>query len=606
MSPLIEEYYPSLMIKCGYVSRNIPSPELFESIYHERLDAKANGDKATANALKLIVNTTYGATLNRYNDLYDPLMARSVCVSGQLFLLELACHMVAEVPTLKLAQLNTDGIMVSLDEGAYEVFASIYHEWESRTGFGLEEDDVALVWQKDVNNYAARMTDGHEKVKGGYLVRGVSRAGAFSANNNATVVARALRRWLLDGTPVAETVAACEDPMEFQLIAKAGSKYSRCYQLVGGEEVELQKCNRVFACTDESMGRLYKVKRSDGSVAKIESLPDHCLVSNGGMPDISEIDKSWYVALAERRAADFEETREGNQMAATKPAAKEAATDYAKMNVYQKLAVARKKFVDEGPQQSGVNDHLGFTYYELGDIVPPEVRIFEEVGLFEHTTKVPGETLRTVNGETGEVSEVVRPAMVRATVVNADNPSETVEFVLDWPELPPIKNREGKVTSNPLQQLGSAQTYLRRYIKQQILDVCDPDETDASLGERDAEKVPAKSAEKSQVKVARSAKPAAKTPASKAKPADATDRKAAAKKLADPDGPATGLQVRALRNAIKKTKEACEGDPDVAQLIATIGAETDGLKGEITKRACEDYIKRLGEAKERFESKGGE
>ena len=34
------------------------------------------------------MNTTYGALLNKYNDLFDPLMGRSVCITGQLFLLE--------------------------------------------------------------------------------------------------------------------------------------------------------------------------------------------------------------------------------------------------------------------------------------------------------------------------------------------------------------------------------------------------------------------------------------------------------------------------------------------------------------------------------------
>ena len=86
----VASLYPSLMIKCGYTSRNIPSAATFEEVYHTRLAAKKSGDKATANALKLVLNTTYGAMLNKYNDLFDPLMGRSVCVSGQLFLLELA------------------------------------------------------------------------------------------------------------------------------------------------------------------------------------------------------------------------------------------------------------------------------------------------------------------------------------------------------------------------------------------------------------------------------------------------------------------------------------------------------------------------------------
>ena len=160
----VASYYPSLMIRNGYTSRNMPHPDVFKAIYDERLAAKKSGDKATANALKLIVNTTYGATLNQYNDLYDPLMARSVCVSGQLYLLELAEHLVSDVEGLVLVQLNTDGILVMAPRksAVNEAFSEIVGEWQERTGFELEFDKVQRIWQKDVNNYALRLADGHE------------------------------------------------------------------------------------------------------------------------------------------------------------------------------------------------------------------------------------------------------------------------------------------------------------------------------------------------------------------------------------------------------------------------------------------------------------
>ena len=80
----VASYYPHLMTLCGYTSRNIPSAQVFEEVLETRMKAKASGDKATANALKLVVNTTYGALLNRYNDLFDPLMGRSVCITEQV------------------------------------------------------------------------------------------------------------------------------------------------------------------------------------------------------------------------------------------------------------------------------------------------------------------------------------------------------------------------------------------------------------------------------------------------------------------------------------------------------------------------------------------
>ena len=146
-------YYPNLMIKCGYTSRNIPSPKIFEDVVARRLEAKKSGDKTTANALKLVVNTTYGAMLNQYNDLYDPSMGRSVCITGQLFLLELSRNLYQNIEDLRIVQLNTDGVMIEFYEDQYEQVQEIVNEWQSRTGFELEEDSVALIAQKDVNNY---------------------------------------------------------------------------------------------------------------------------------------------------------------------------------------------------------------------------------------------------------------------------------------------------------------------------------------------------------------------------------------------------------------------------------------------------------------------
>lgn len=85
-------YYPSLMIRYGYHSRNIHNPQKFVDIYHTRLEYKHKGDKR-ANSLKVVVNSTYGAMKDKFNALYDPLMANNVCVTGQLLLLDLIEHL---------------------------------------------------------------------------------------------------------------------------------------------------------------------------------------------------------------------------------------------------------------------------------------------------------------------------------------------------------------------------------------------------------------------------------------------------------------------------------------------------------------------------------
>lgn len=301
----VASYYPHLMTLDGYCSRSIPDKKIYADMLERRMEAKRTGDKKTANALKLVANTTYGATLNQYNDLYDPLMARSVCITGQLRLLELTNHIIDKCKSVKVIQLNTDGLMISLDVEDLDEYKAICSEWQARTGFELEEDKIKKIIQKDVNNYIEIAENYKFKIRGGYLVRGIAPAGAFNVNNNATIVAKAIVDYFVKGTPVEETINACEDVLSFQLIAKASHKYSKVYHSINQELVEVQRCNRVYASKDYRNGTLYKVHKETKNLNKIASLPISCIVDNKNTLSIDDIDKSWYIALAKKQIRDF-------------------------------------------------------------------------------------------------------------------------------------------------------------------------------------------------------------------------------------------------------------------------------------------------------------
>lgn len=305
----VGSYYPHLMTIEGYTSRAIPNSKIYEEMLERRMAAKKSGDKATANALKLVANTTYGAMLNQYNDLYDPLMGRSVCITGQLRLLELANHLYTDCSTLRIIQLNTDGIMVSLNCSEMNKYTEICKEWQSRTGFELEEDVIKEIIQKDVNNYIEIACDGNLKVKGGLLVRGIAPAGAFNINNNMTIIAKALVDYFAKDVPVEETINNCTDPLAFQIVAKASGKYSRVFQIINPlnnpQEVQAQRCNRVYASKDSRLGTLMKTHKETGRNAKIGGLPTHCLIDNNNEASIEDIDKNWYIQIARKYVNDF-------------------------------------------------------------------------------------------------------------------------------------------------------------------------------------------------------------------------------------------------------------------------------------------------------------
>lgn len=526
----VASYYPHLMVYYGYTSRNIPDPEIYANMLKERMKAKKAGDMATANALKLVANTTYGAMLNKYNDLYDPLMGRSVCITGQLFLLELSQHLIKECSTLRIVQLNTDGIMVSFDESEYDKVQAITKEWEQRTRFELEEDKIKRIVQKDVNNYVEIPTGElynkkgkpRWKIKGGYLVRGIAPSGAFNINNNMTIVAKAIVEYFVKNIPVEQTINNCNDIFEFQIIAKAGAKYKEAYHLVDGEKIPVQKVNRIYATADERYGKIYKVKAENDMTAKIESLPEHCIIDNDNQLTIDKVDKTFYIDLAKKRINDYlgikPEKKGRKKMAESKT-----------KNVYQKLLTARVKFLASNPEKSGKNMHLAFKYFELDDIVPIATKIFEEVGLIPLVT-----------------FESDRAFM---QICNIDNAGESVFFQAPVVTLAEIKG------TNAVQAFGATMTYYRRYLYMLALDICEPDEFDAGI----------------------------KTPTQPTPPAQ--------KPLTASDGNASDIQIKQLKEVLKKLKKA---DPSAEEWMAQLALDTNGFK-VISKAECEKLTKEISE-----------
>ena len=131
---------------------------MFKEILEERFRIKHKKNKTkedndTQLADKLILNTTYGASGCKWLDLYDPYQRTRTCRFGQLFLIALACRLTKNIPTLKVVQTNTDGILVYCKRGDIPTVRTYMEEWHNVSGITLEEDYVEAIWQRDVNNY---------------------------------------------------------------------------------------------------------------------------------------------------------------------------------------------------------------------------------------------------------------------------------------------------------------------------------------------------------------------------------------------------------------------------------------------------------------------
>lgn len=292
----VASYYPSLMLRYNWGSRNCPSLDKFKMIYETRLKLKREGKKKEQAPYKIVLNGTYGAMKDKFNNLYDPRQANNVCVGGQLLLLDLIEKL---ENYCDLIQSNTDGILVKLrkkeDE---ELVKNICHEWENRSGMVLEFDEFVKVIQRDVNNYIIVAADGSYKSKGAVVKK------LNNLDYDMAIVNEAIVNYLVKGIPVEQTINSCDELKKFQKIFKVSSKYS--HALHGSKRLN-DKTLRVFASIDDNDGGVFKQK-VDGNPEKFADSPEHCFIINEDINNLEipeKLNKNWYIELANKRLDAF-------------------------------------------------------------------------------------------------------------------------------------------------------------------------------------------------------------------------------------------------------------------------------------------------------------
>lgn len=505
--------------------------------------------------------------LSPFNDLYDEKCGRSVCISNQLAMCELVCRLENEVSSFEILNFNTDGVMFRILESEMKIAEPILEEWQRRTGFELERDDVQRIVQKDVNNYVAE-EGGKIKACGDYVKRwrgdDVSTENEIKdrlKNNDLTIVQIALVERLLHDVPVEVTIGNCQNPFYFQQIAKFGSSYASAFHEVDGERVPVQKVNRVYATTDPRFGTVKKVKPT-GEAQRIANLPDHCIIDNENRITIEQIDKQFYIDMANERVGQYLHGKKAKKKSTTIGGQIPMATPIEKpKNVFERLLDSRLDFLAANVKKSGVNRFAEFEYFELGDIVPVVKPIFAKHRI---------EMFVTFEQETAI-----------GVVVNLDNPEDNVRFHSPMRSLDYTKIKG----MNALQGLGSEETYQRRYLYMMALDIVEHDTVDATSG-NDAL---ASSGGSETAPKARSNKSSAP-----AKPASKAEREEIKEKLTNTDGNADEQQIKAIKRGLKKLREA---DPAEEVFIAECMSKLPTAKNPgrtITKKDAEDMQIEIG------------
>lgn len=320
----VTAYYPSMQEKFKFGYRVMDNPENFEFIHRSNIEFKRKGDKKARLPFKIMDNAISGQMKQKSSALYDPMSNNSICINGQLMLLDLIEHL---EPYCELVQNNTDGIIIKLKdyERDFDIIDGVVAEWESRTGMKMDFDTFfGEIFQKDVNNYLLidRET-GAMKVKGAYIKK------LSELDYDLPILNKALVDYMVSGVPVEHTINSCNDLKEFQMVRKISKLYSQIlhggywesYQAINpssgrmktfkrfvGQRTALkEKCVRAFASTLSSDGGLWKVKVS-GGIEKLEGTPEHCFIFNdsvNGVPVPQKLNKQWYIDLANKRLKDY-------------------------------------------------------------------------------------------------------------------------------------------------------------------------------------------------------------------------------------------------------------------------------------------------------------
>ena len=293
------QLYPNLMRIYHLLSRAARKPEMLTYILDTSMRLKAEGKKKEREPYKRQCNIVYGASGDKTNALYDPLMRNLVCVYGQVFFIDLI-DKIEDIA--QIINSNTDGIFFKVKKKDLPELYRRISAWEERTQLKMEYVEYTKFVSKDVNNYVAVRADGGIHAKGAYVKE------LSDLDYDLPVVNEAVKNYIVYGHLVEDTVYGCREFRKFQKVVKLSNKYKWVEHENGQRNIKLvNKAYRVFASNSNRDGRLLKCD-GERNPAKFGNTPDKCFICNDNIIDMNipaKLDRQWYIDLAYSRLRDF-------------------------------------------------------------------------------------------------------------------------------------------------------------------------------------------------------------------------------------------------------------------------------------------------------------
>lgn len=138
------------------------------------------------------------------------------------------------------------------------------------------------------------------------------------------------------------------------------------------------------------------------------------------------------------------------------------------MNIYEKLQNARIGMQNSFISKSGNNAFAKFDYFELKDFLPKINELFLEYRLVS-------------------IFDAGDNDIISLTIINYDKTDEKVVFRMRRKEVP---------MNNAMQAEGAINTYARRYLYMNALEICENDKIDSTNGETNKKETDSQATEK--------------------------------------------------------------------------------------------------------------
>ena len=271
MTSDVTSFYPNLAIRNKWAPAHLPKKEfcdLYEWFFEERKKIPKKDPKNYV--YKIILNATYGLSIDPTSFLYDPQFGMQITINGQLLLSKLYEMLSIAIPESIPLMQNTDGLELMIPEDKKDIYLKICKEWEDMTQLQLEHDEYSKIILADVNNYIAVFKDPAKKpkCKGRFEFEDL----ALHKNKSNLVIRKAVFEYFVNDVPPEAYLATNKNIYDYcsGVKIKGDWKFMQTC-LINGVVSEIQLQNTLRYYISKSGCKILKVNVADGRAIQVEA-----------------------------------------------------------------------------------------------------------------------------------------------------------------------------------------------------------------------------------------------------------------------------------------------------------------------------------------------